>query len=367
MLIKKIILILAIIFIFSTCASALQELSAESYVVVDADCAQILVSKNENKKQSMASTTKIMTALLAIESGKLQCRVTASRNINVEGTSVGIHKGDIFSLETLVYAMILESGNDAAVLVAEYLAGSESSFAALMNSKARELGMKNTNFVTASGLDSREHYTTAYDMAILTCYAVKNPVFRSICSVKNYVAHYINPGITVNYINHNKLLNMYEGVFGVKTGFTKKSGRCLVSACEKNGRTLVAVTLRAPDDWNDHINLYDYCFNIPSDEIVDYSEKDSVFVVGGMKSKISLNYPKALKNVGAIDYEIFIPNIIYAPVIKGDIIGNVVIYSDEGVRTFYPIESADSVFAIDSDISDLRFKIRFFIYKLLKG
>ena len=182
MLIKKLFIF---IFSFVLCAVPLfsygyyeAEISAESAVVINAETKEIIFEKNAFLKKSMASTTKIMTSLIAVESGRLSDKVTVADKIHSDGSSVGLKEGYTLTLENLVYAMMLESGNDAAEVTAEYFCASEERFSDLMNKKAREIGMNNTNFVTASGLDSDEHYTTAYDMALLGAYAVRNPVFR---------------------------------------------------------------------------------------------------------------------------------------------------------------------------------------------
>ena len=264
MLIKKLFIF---IFSFVLCAIPLfsygyyeAEISAESAVVINAETKEIIFEKNAFLKKSMASTTKIMTSLIAVESGRLSDKVTVTDKINSDGSSVGLKEGYALTLENLVYAMMLESGNDAAEVTAEYFCASEERFSDLMNKKAREIGMNNTNFVTASGLDSDEHYTAAYDMALLGAYAVRDPVFRRFCSTETKTVTYIYPSVSMVFSNHNKLLNNCEGVYGIKTGFTKKSGRCLVTSCQRNGINLVCVTLNAPDDWYVHRNLYEICF-----------------------------------------------------------------------------------------------------------
>ena len=330
MLIKKVFIIVLILAFLRFPVNSLDEndISARSAVVIDGETGIVLYDKNMSAQRSMASTTKIMTAILAVESGKLGCTVTATKDIVSEGTSIGIEKGDCFTLETLVWAALLESGNDAALLIAEYLAGTESDFSVLMNEKAAEIGMENTNFVTASGLDANEHYSTAYDMAVLASYAVKNPIFRRICSSEQYIASYIAPEITETYTNHNKLLKMYDGIFGVKTGFTKKSGRCLVSACERNGRTLIAVTLNAPDDWNDHIKLYDYCFGLSEHSNIDIALPERIKVYGAECEWLELvcdDMSTSTINNEIVSYLVLLPQFTYAPISKGDCIGKVLL------------------------------------------
>lgn len=328
MLIKKIIssVVFIVFFSFSAICATFPNVSGKSAVVINADTNEVIFEKNKDELLSMASTTKIMTSLLAVESGRLSCVVTAKNDINCEGTSIGIKKGDSFTLETLVYAMLLESGNDAAVLTAEYLSGSEENFAELMNKKAKEIGMTSTNFVTASGLDDNEHYTTAYDMALLGAYAMRNPIFKKICSTSNYRAEYIKPEVTATYSNHNKLLNSYEGVFGIKTGFTKKSGRCLVSACKKDGATLVAVTLNAGDDWNDHKKMYDYAFETVTRNESTVNIPEEIKIYGSDESNLKIHCPAISVSTDEDDricFKVRLKKWIYAPVTIGDEIGYV--------------------------------------------
>lgn len=333
--IKKIFLVFLLSFSFVFFSNALDEndISAKSAVVIDADNGEIIFQKSPFEKRSMASTTKIMTSVLAVESGKLKFPVTAKEKIYIEGTAIGIDAGDCMPLETLVYAMLLESGNDAALLTAQYLAGSEKNFSVLMNEKAHKLGMTKTNFVTASGLDDENHYTTAYDMAILGAYAIKNPVFRQITSSKSYKAEFIKPDIKRTFYNHNRLLNECEGVFGIKTGFTKKSGRCLVSACEREGKTLVAVTLYAPDDWNDHKKLYNYAYSLFDKQETSVKLPDTVKVYSGEKASVSLEYelPESISKKVGTEYKckIYLNSFYYAPLKKGDILGKIIYYDGE--------------------------------------
>ena len=326
-------------------------LSAYSAVLIDAETKEIIYEKNAHTQRSMASTTKIMTAILAVESGRFSQIVTAGE-IKTEGSSIGLKKGYKLSLEDLTWGMMLESGNDAAEVVAEFLAGSEEEFSVLMNKKADELGMINTHFVTASGLDSDEHYSTAYDMALLGAYAVENPVFCDICSSKNKRVNFVEPDISVTFSNHNKLLSWCDGVFGIKTGFTKKSGRCLVTACERGGRVLVAVTLNAGDDWNDHSKLYDYGFDAIENTELFIRLPQSVQVYGGTLSEISVeikNNPVPLsfaKNEGNVTQKIYLPKFIYAPIKYGDIIGWAELYRNGSLIGRYHITSSGNVDAV---------------------
>lgn len=235
--------------------------SAEAAALIDVDTGRILWSHQGDKPMLIASTTKIMTAIIAIEYGNLADQVTVGKNAaGKEGSSLYLKRGEKMSLEHLLYGMMLRSGNDAATAIAEHVGGSVEGFAVLMNQKAAEIGMTNTHFVNPHGLNEEGHYSTANDMAKLTAYALQNPVFREI--VKTRVKKVPNPNEDWDYTwyNKNKMLAMYEGADGVKTGYTKLAGRCLVSSATRNGRQLAAVTLNAPNDWIDHTRMLDYGF-----------------------------------------------------------------------------------------------------------
>ena len=261
---RKFIAAVLVILIF-TCSSAGAEapdsLSARSAVLMDRASGRLLYEKNGYERLSMASTTKIMTAILVVENCSMEDIVTISPVASgVEGSSLWLEIGEQLTVEQLLYGLMLKSGNDAAVALAEHTAGSVDAFVVMMNEKAKKIGMFNTHFETPNGLDSDEHYTTAYDMAVMTCYAMELPQLREIVSTKETTIPWAGNTWDRALKNHNKLLWQYEGCTGVKTGFTKKSGRCLVSAAMRDGRELVAVTLNAPDDWSDHTKLLDYGF-----------------------------------------------------------------------------------------------------------
>ena len=335
MLIKRIFLLIIFgLFTFVLCylpASAMN-VSAECAVVMNAETFEVVYQKNPHMKRSMASTTKIMTSLLAIESGRLDDTVTVRMNTLPEGTSIGAKQGYKYKLEDLVYGMLLESGNDAALITAEYLCGNERSFADSMNRKADTLGMKSSNFVTSSGLDDNKHYSTAYDMALLGAYAIKNEKFREICSTKTKCVKLIKPDISVTFSNHNRLLKSCDGVFGIKTGFTKKSGRCLVTACKRNGVTYVISTLNAPDDWNDHQKLYDYAFSETRKFRYTFAGFPKIKVYGGNIGEISVSCnPLVISYVKKGDYntKIVLQHFVYAPLKKGEKLGEIRIISGD--------------------------------------
>lgn len=308
------------------------EVSARSAVLLDADSGAVLFSKNENERLPMASTTKIMTALVAIENSDISDTVSVDAEaVGVEGSSVYLCEGELLTMENLLYALLLSSANDAAATIAIEIAGSIEEFAKMMNEKAEELGLENTHFENPHGLDSETHYTSALDLAKLTAEALKNETFAKI--VSTYKTTIPMNGGTRVLINHNKLLRTYEGAIGVKTGFTKRSGRCLVSAAERDGLKLIAVTINAPNDWQDHTAMLD-CGFAAYKKLVALGNKEytvSLPVINGKDqtvlcsnvSQISATVPS---NIGIENctFTIKMPHFLYAPVEKGDKIGTIV-------------------------------------------
>ena len=308
--------------------------SAKSAVLIEADTGRILYEKNKDQKLPMASTTKIMSALIALEAGNLdEPFVVDEKAIQVEGSSMGLQKGDTVTLRTLACGMLLPSGNDAANAAAVRIAGSIEDFAGMMNIRAKAIGMGNTHFVTPSGLDNEQHYSTAHDMAKLARVALKNSIFLDLCSRNVTKVEFGNPPYERWLKNHNRLLSEYKGAIGVKTGFTKKSGRCLVSAAERDGIRLIAVTLNAPNDWQDHTKLFDYGFqDVKSSTYeVDY-ENIRLTVVGGKQDELGV-VPLTVPTVHVEEQEF--PNITqkvllepfyYAPLKAGDAVGEIKLY-----------------------------------------
>lgn len=232
------------------------ETSAASAILMDADSGRVLYERNADRKMLIASTTKILTALVAIEEGDLHDSVKVSREAAyTEGSAMYLTEGETLTLETLLYGVLLCSGNDAAVAVAQHVGGSAKGFVALMNEKARELGMEHSSFANPNGLDDEQHYSTARDMAKLARAALENETLMRIASTRSVTIG----GRTMT--NHNKLLHYVDGCLGLKTGYTKAAGRTLVSCAEKNGQRLIAVTLQDGNDWADHQTLYEYGFS----------------------------------------------------------------------------------------------------------
>ena len=321
-----------LIFALPICTSAAVSVSATAAVLIDADTGAVLYSKNQNQKLAMASTTKIMTALLALESEKKSEIFTVdSKAIRVEGSSMGLGDGDKVNLKTLAVGMLMLSGNDAANAAAAFMAGSNASFAKKMNERAAEIGMKNTNFVTPSGLDDENHYSTAYDMALLGAEAIKNTEFLEICSKSKYTVEVGAEPSRRTLYNHNRLVKETLGCIGIKTGFTKKAGRCLVSAVRRGGRTLVCVTLKAPSDWSDHKRLYEYGFSLYNENEIEV-EPISLKIVNSEKQAVTAHpkeTPKIMARQGEkISIKTKTRPFEYAPVYSGQIVGGLAVEID---------------------------------------
>ena len=231
------------------------EVSASAAVLMDMDSGRVLYERNAGARMLIASTTKILTALVAIRDGNLSDTVKVSREAAyTEGSSMYLKEGEELTLETLLYGLLLCSGNDAAVAVAEHVGGSVESFVKRMNETAAELGMEHSSFANPNGLDDEKHYSTAYDMALLARAAMENETLVRIASTRTVSI----AGRTMT--NHNKLLSYMDGCFGLKTGYTRAAGRTLVSCAERNGQRLIVVTLQDGNDWADHQSLFEYGF-----------------------------------------------------------------------------------------------------------
>lgn len=323
-------------------------LSAASAVVIEAETGTVLFSKNMSERRAMASTTKIMTAILTIEAGDLDREFTVdSYAIMVEGTSMGLREGDRVSRRDLLYGIMLPSGNDAANAAAVSVSGSVPLFVEKMNEKAAALGLSNTHFVTPSGLDAAGHYTTAYDLAMLTAYAMKNEVFREVASCKSKVVEFGNPPYKRTLYNSNKMLSRYEGAVGVKPGFTDNARRCLVSAAERDGTLLIAVTLNAADDWNDHEKMLNYGFTQVSAYPLETGCSSSVAVAGTGRS-VGVYADSAELSLTAIqrqklERKVLLPRMVYGAVEKGQKLGSIEFLLDGKVVKSVPLFADSSV------------------------
>lgn len=295
--------------------------SALSAVLMEAESKRVLFAHNAESVLPMASTTKIMTAVIALECGNLQAEtlITAD-SVNVEGSSVYLTEGERFTREELLYALLLESGNDAAVALSIAVAGSVDAFVELMNAKAAELGLKSTHFVNPHGLSADGHHTSAYDLALITAYALSVDGFERIASTVSKKLE--SDGHLPRYlVNHNKLLRSYDGLIGVKTGYTMAAGRCLVTAARRNGMTLIAVTLNDRNDWHDHTSMLDFGFGaFRMVTVLEGGERVAVPITGGEKASTTAVCGEAVRVCTPTDStvtKLFVTNPALAPIEKG--------------------------------------------------
>lgn len=308
-------------------------ISAAQAVLYCPDNGEVYYSKLENKTGKIASTTKIMTALLTLEyASKNNKKVKFTQDMVAEGSSMYLKIGEVVTLRDLAVGILLCSGNDAANAAAISIAGSLDKFAEMMNKRGKQIGMKNTCFVTPSGLDHENHYSTPYDMALLMSVALENQDFCKITSMKSEKVDFIKPkDKSVTYSNHNRLLSLYPYCIGGKTGYTMAAGRCLVTASRKDGLTLICVTLNDRNDWNDHIAMYNYGFDNYSMVVLDDSEAYfEVDTVGGKLDSTTLKGKGrtliVLKSgeVDKINKNVCLDNFLYAPICDGDEKGSIV-------------------------------------------
>lgn len=330
--------------------------SAKACVLVEEKTGRIVFEKNSSEKLPMASTTKIMTTLLCIESGNLDDEfVVDSSAIKVEGSSMGLVEGDVVTKRALCYGMLLPSGNDAANAAAVKIGGTIENFASMMNERAAEIGMTRTGFVTPSGLEGTGHGASAYDMALLTREALRNPVFSEICSQSKAKVEFGNPPYERWLTNSNKLLTMYDGVKGVKTGFTDEAGRCLVSACERDGVSMICVTLNDKNDWDDHMRMYDYGFSKLNASSLSSEEIFQMQAVGGdcdsipvkAEGEILLGTDGMTEN--RITSELYMPPFVYAPLNAGDEVGELRFYYDGRLIDALPVKAMKNCDYIQTD------------------
>ena len=297
-------------------------ISAESAVLLDGTTGRILYEKQADRQMLIASTTKIMTALVVCEQCNVLDRVRIPKEaVGIEGSSIYLREGEVLTVQELLYGLMLHSGNDAAAALAIYCGGTVEGFAQLMNDKAHTLGMDSTHFVNPHGLDAPEHYSTARDMARLAAYAMDNPIFAQIVGTKTVTAG----GRSLR--NHNKLLWQLDGADGIKTGYTKAAGRILVSSATREGRRLIAVTISAPDDWQDHKQLLDLGFaDFQVCKLIEAGEcLGTVELAGGQEGFVDLiaskDFSYALAKGETPITVLPGPGFVYAPVAEGQFAG----------------------------------------------
>lgn len=324
---------------------------AKGVAVIDIESGRLLYGKNENKKMAMASTTKIMTALITLEQDGLDDYFEVDPDaIKVEGTSMGLLEGDMVSLRALAVGMLLPSGNDAAEVAAIRIAGSRDKFLKMMNERAEAIGCRNTHFSTTSGLDEDGHYTTPSDLAKIARCALNNSDFSEICSQQYKTIEYGNPPYKRTLKNHNKLLKQYENCVGIKTGFTDNAGRCLVSAAYKDGKGLIVVTLNSEDICQSHIDVYNQAF----EKVLKYNSRvklpvNNLKVVGGETVGVSIE-----KNLDAeillvsgeeseLKHKVKLKKFLFAPVKKGEVVGEIDYYIDNFKVATEPIITVTEV------------------------
>ena len=341
----------------STSVSKVPDTLSKHIIAIDRNSKRILYEKDAFSQTPMASTTKILTAIIAIEHCKLEDQVYISENAaKVKGSILGINKNSTMSMEDLLYGLMLRSGNDCAIAIAEYIGGSIDQFSSIMNDKAKELELKNSNFTSPHGLDDENHYTTAYELAIITDYALKNETFKRIVGTKEAVININNIPKTIS--NTNELLGNYEGVYGVKTGFTFNSGRCLVTACKKNNLDIIVVVLGADSKkirTIDSVKILNYIFsnytnidisNIVQEEfdrfqnyfyrniIIEKSDIKPIIELGTIENSI---FPLQENELNCISSELYSLYKLKAPLYSKTKIGEITIKINNEIITSYNI------------------------------
>lgn len=340
-------------------------LNSKSAIVMDRKSKKIIYGKKENKRVAMASTTKIMTAIIVIENANLEDEVTISAKAGgIGGSRLGLKKDDKITVKNLLYGLMMRSGNDAAVALAEYVGGSVQGFAEKMNAKAKELKLQNTHFVTPHGLDDPDHYTTAYELAIITDYAMENEIFAKIVSTQNYTVS-IN-GYTKSLNNTNELLGVLHGVKGVKTGFTNNAGRCLVTCTNRDGFEIITVVLGADTKkfrTTDSIKLIEYTYKnykpVNITEIINNKFKEwkrvneNRIVIEKARSSSHLNLvfnklkqdtiPMKLEDTDNINIEVYCTTFMTAPVPKNTVLGKMKIKLKDEVIEIVDIINEEAI------------------------
>lgn len=337
----------------STCAS--------SMALIEVNSGRVLFSHNMHQRREMASTTKVVTAITVIENCKNldEIVVVPRQAVGIEGSSIYLHEGEKISVRDLLYGLMLRSGNDSAVALAIHIAGSVEDFCKKMNDLAIKVGAKNSNFVNPHGLHHPDHYTTAYDLALISAYAMKNPVFKEIVSTKVHQATWEGKDYPRVMYNKNKILSMYEGGNGIKTGFTKKAGRCLVSSAQRGNMEVVCVVLNCGPMFEECMRLMDLAFTTYPMRTLVSPEKTlgSVTVLRSPQNSVDIVtdkefcYPMSDEEYNSFEYDVKIRPVLYAPMKKGEKIGKI-----NGYFKNKKLFSVNAV--IKEDIEPLPFKER---------
>ncbi|MCT4618699.1 MAG: D-alanyl-D-alanine carboxypeptidase [Marinisporobacter sp.] len=339
-------------------------ISASSAIVMDVKTGRVLYKNNINDRKPMASTTKIMTALLGLEECSLDKNIKVPKNaVGVEGSSIYLNYDETLTMKDLVYGLMLRSGNDAAVAIATHVSGSVEKFACLMNERAKKIGANNTNFVNPHGLHHKDHYTTAYDLALITREALMNPKFKEIVKTKMWVAD--REGFKY-FHNKNKTLRQFEGGDGVKTGYTKVAGRCLVTSATRDGVQLVCVVLNDPNWFQDSYNLLDHAFN--EYKPVSILKKDAVVKTIGVENgkkkntkvvaKENILFPLTEEESQGIRTLLEIKESYKAPIKRGQKMGKVKIYLNDDL-----LYTTDIIAREDIEEKDLKDKVLDFVQR----
>jgi D-alanyl-D-alanine carboxypeptidase (penicillin-binding protein 5/6) len=330
-------------------AAQVPQVSAYAAALIDVTSGRLLYEKNSTQKMRIASITKILTAVVALEQGNLSDLVrTSPRAFGTEGSSIYLKLDEEMSLHNLLYGLMLRSGNDAAVAIAEHVGGSLEGFVYLMNQKAREIGMKDSYFMNPHGLDdSDKHYSTARDMAMLTAYALKDPVFREIVKTKVKTAPSPGDSWDRKWYNKNKMLSLYEGADGIKTGYTKLAKRTLSSSATRGGVQLAAITLNAPNDWSDHARMLDYGFE--NYDLIPLVEKKQIFkgikvgeTLTDLVAEIDFSYALSEEEINQIDYRV-VPYPLDSTVYRLGVAANLEVHFNNETIGVVPLVHPDSL------------------------
>lgn len=336
------------------------ECPAKAMVVIEASTGRVLEEKNKDDRLAMASTTKIMTALVTCKNTENFDEVVTIHDnaVGIEGTSMYLRKGEKLTVKELLFGLMLPSGNDAAMALAYHIGGGEEKFVEMMNAQASELGLKNTHFANPHGLDADGHYTSALDLALITAEGMKNDMFREIIATKNVRVTGSKENEPRLLSNKNRLLKTLDGCTGVKTGFTDNAGRCFVCSCNRDGMTLISVVLNCGPMFEESVRLMNLCFEkYKMRELLEpYAQGDSILVTNGDQefvqtvTKHGFSYPLTDEEFQSVKIVRNQPEILDAPVIKEQKIGEIEIYLDKDLlfkENIYTMENVKSIKYLD--------------------